>query len=138
MLTATQKILRHNPPPPHSFDQTLIYSILDNNPSTPTTLTLEATPPTIIIRVQIDGGSNQRITNNTDILHFYKNITPFYIGYIDEGGTMACTGVGVYYLHTITGVIPIKILYSELASETIVSPTDVIASDQQLNLEEWI
>ena len=137
MLTATQKILSHNPPP-HSFDQTLIYSILDNNSSTPTTLTLEATPPTISIRAQIDGGSNRSITRNKDILHLYKHVTPFYIGSINEGGTVTCTGVGIYCLHTTTDSILIKMIYSESALETIISPTDIVASDQQLNLEEWI
>ena len=41
-------------------------------------------------------------------------------------------------MHTRTAIISIIILYSESASETIVSPTDVVASDQKLNIDEWI
>ena len=41
-------------------------------------------------------------------------------------------------MHTRTAIISIIILYSESASETIVSPTDVVASDQKLNLNEYI
>ena len=51
---------------------------------------------------------------------------------------MACIGVCIYYLQTSTIIIPIKMLYSESASETYVSPTDVVGSDQNLNLNEWI
>ena len=85
-----------------------------------------------------DGGANRSITSNKNILHFYKDITPFHIGYIDEGGTMTCICVDIYYLHTSTIIIPIKMLYSESASENIVLPTDVVVSYQKLNLDEWI
>ena len=127
-------------PPPHAFDQTLIYSILDSTASPQINLSTEPLPSinTVIIRVQIDGGANRSITSNKNILHFYKDITPFPIGSIDDAGSMMCTGVGIYYLHTTSAIIPIKMLYSESASETIVSPTDVVASDQNLNLDEWI
>ena len=51
---------------------------------------------------------------------------------------MTCTGFGIYYLHTSTTIIPIKILYSESASEPIVSFIEVVVSDQHFNLDKWI
>ena len=38
-------------PPPHTFDQTLIYSILDNTSSEPTICTLESAPPDKTVNV---------------------------------------------------------------------------------------
>ena len=73
---------------------------------------------------------------NKGIIHFNKNITLFHIGSIDKGETMTSTGLGIYYLQTTTDMIPIKMIYSEPASETIVLPTDVVAYDQQFDLEE--
>ena len=84
-------------PPPHAFDQTLIYSIMDNTSSESAIRTLESTPPkkTVSVRMKIDSGANGSLTSNKNILYFYKDVTPFSFGSIDEGGTVICTGAGI-------------------------------------------
>ena len=83
--------------PPHSFDQTLIYSILDNTSSKSTIRTLESKPldTTVNVHVKIDNGANCSITSTKVILHLYKDITSFHIGSIDKVRTMTCAGGGI-------------------------------------------
>ena len=51
---------------------------------------------------------------------------------------MTCTCVDIYYLHTTTDTISITMLYSQLASENIASPTDIVTYNQKINLDERI
>ena len=91
---------------------------------------------TVNVRVKINGEANIFITSYINILHVYKDTILYPVEFIDEGGAMPYTGVIIYYLHTMTTIIPIKMMYSESTSETMLLPTDIVVSDQNFNLDK--
>ena len=58
-------------PPPHSFEHTILYSIIDNSSSKLAISTLRSTPQKnpVNVRAQINSGHNHSITSHIHILH---------------------------------------------------------------------
>ena len=83
-------------------------------------------PPHFI--VQLDGGANRSITNNPNLLHHFRNIRRYAMAGISDGApALYCTGKGYLMWKAATGeVLAVSCYYSHQASETIISPTDVV------------
>ena len=72
-----------------------------------------------------DGGANRSVTNDVSSLHHVVDITPHRIGGIGHG--IKCTKKGWYDLiSTNNEVLTVPMFYSSQATETVVSPTDVV------------
>ena len=75
--------------------------------------------------LQADGGANTSVTNDPTILHTWWDINPYTIGGI--AGGLTCTRKGLFHLECLDGsIIPVSMYYSADATETVVSPTDIV------------
>ena len=75
--------------------------------------------------LQANGGANTSVTNDPSILHTWWTIPPYKIGAISGGIT--CTRKGLFHLECTDGsVIPVQMYYAADATETVVSPTDIV------------
>jgi hypothetical protein len=85
-----------------------------------------AKTPTLPIRVNIDGGANRSITNDITILSNFKNIKSYSIDGV-AGHALNCTGKGILPWRADSGeILFVQCYYSDNATETIISPTDVV------------
>ena len=74
--------------------------------------------------LQADDGVNRSVTNNRDMLHVSWDIVEFIIGGIGDG--IKCTAKGIFHLLCDDGsVLLVTMCYSPVATETVVSPTDI-------------
>jgi hypothetical protein len=91
-------------------------------------------PTTILTWMQIDGGANRSLTNNKQLLSRFKTTTSYNIHGINKDDiALQCTDKG--YLHWTSNngdILYIPCYYSPEASETIMSPTDVLLSHKHL------
>ena len=77
------------------------------------------------ILLQADGGANRSVTNLKDILTVYWDIDDHHMGGIGKG--IKCTGKGLFPLVCTDGsTILIEMFYSEEATCTVISPTDMV------------
>ena len=76
-------------------------------------------------RLNVDGGANRSVTNNLDVMHTSWDIAPYRIGGIGSGIT--CTKKGIFHLVCDDGsILPVSIFYSAEATDTVLSPTDIV------------
>ena len=81
-----------------------------------------------MFRLQADGGANRSVNNNRDMLHVSWDIEEYSIGGIGDG--IECTVKRLFHLLCDDGfVLPVTMYYSPMATETVVSPTDIIFSN---------
>jgi hypothetical protein len=82
------------------------------------------------VQIQVDGGANHSITNIKEHLICYTDITPYPIyGVAKDEAAVQCVGMGYTPWQSSTGeTLNIPTLCSPQASETIISPTDVVLS----------
>ena len=83
-------------------------------------------PPHFV--VQLDGGANRSITNNPNLLQNFRHIRRYAMTGISDGEpALYCTGKGYLMWRAATGeTLAVSCYYSSQASETIISPTDVV------------
>ena len=81
-----------------------------------------------IFRVQADGGANRSVTPNRYMIHTSCDIPLYKIDGISD--RIVCTGKGIFHIICEDGsVLPVTILYSKEATETVVSPKDTVFSN---------
>mmetsp|Transcript_14552 Transcript_14552/g.20797 ORF Transcript_14552/g.20797 Transcript_14552/m.20797 type:complete len:1557 (+) Transcript_14552:1335-6005(+) len=78
--------------------------------------------------IQLDGGANRSITNNAALLINFKNIKRYAMSGIgNTDPALYCTGKGLLPWQAETGeTLLVSCYYSHQASETLISPTDVV------------
>ena len=75
--------------------------------------------------LNVDGGANRSVTNNTDHLHISWDISPYTISGI--GDIITCRKKSLFHLICDDGsVLPVPIFYSKEATEIVISPTDIV------------
>ena len=85
-----------------------------------------------IIRIQADGGANRSVTNHPNIMNSMWEIKPHYIGGIGSG--IKCTHRGVYKLISDDDtILNVEMFYSKEATETVISPTDIVMTNNMFN-----
>jgi dUTP pyrophosphatase len=90
------------------------------------------------VRIQVDGGANQSVTNDISILTGFRNIKRYAMsGVSSKGPAIHCTGMGfIPWKADTSETVFVKCYYSQDATETIISPTDVI-DNHIANLNAW-
>ena len=84
---------------------------------------------------QIDGRANRSIANELSILDAYWSIEPINVTGVSDKMVVQCTHRGVYHLVTNNGsFIPVLMHYSPQASHTIISPNDIVSSNNNYSL----
>ena len=80
--------------------------------------------------IQNDGGANRSVTNSKQILYDYKIIEPYPIGGVNSSSpAIYCTGHGyIKWYSPSKYLVLIPCYFSEQASGTIISPTDIVFS----------
>ena len=87
-------------------------------------------------RLNVDGGANRSVTNNLDYMHTSWDIDPYRIGGIGDG--IVCTKKGIFHLICDDGsVLPVSIFYSNEATETVLSPTDIVFCNADIYDSWW-
>ena len=85
-----------------------------------------------IIRIQADGGANRSVTNHYNIMNSIWEIKPHYIGGICSG--IQCTHKGIYKLLSDDDtILNVEMFYSKEATETVISPTDIVMTNNMFN-----
>ena len=81
-------------------------------------------------KLQNDGGANRSVTNCKQILYNYKDIPPYPIGGANNSSpAIYCSGYGyIKWYSPSRYLVLIPCYYSEQASGTIISPTDIVFS----------
>ena len=119
----------------HNIDMRHLMNLVEENEANykpVTAATIRALAATAIdIRIQIDGGANRSITQHKHILHDVRKISPVVVDGI--GGEIMATAV-VYLKLTCDDdrFLKVKTFYCPDSPETIVSPTDVALSQNNL------
>ncbi len=92
----------------------------------------------VIIQMHVDGGANRSITNDSALLIHFRNIKPYTISGVNaEDSGVSCTGLGYLPWKTPDGdVLLVKCYYSASASDTIISPSDVVLNHIS-DFEAW-
>ena len=80
--------------------------------------------------IQNDGGANRSVTNCRPILHNFKFINPYPIGGVNNSTpAIYCTGYGyIKWYSPSKYLVLVPCYFSEQASGTIISPTDIVFS----------
>ena len=110
----------------HSITPATILTMLAENDESRFTVLI--TKPLLASRcfsLQADGGANRSVINNREILHVSWDIVKYSIGGIGYG--IMCTAKVVFHLICDNGsVLPVQMYYSPMATETAISPTDIV------------
>ena len=89
------------------------------------------------LRVLCDEGANRSVTNDESILHTSCDIEPYSMGGIGGCNALVCTKKGIYHMvcddHS---TLPIEIFYCTTATEKVISPTDIVFSNQE-KYDSW-
>ena len=86
-----------------------------------------------VIRIQADGGANRSVTNHYNIMNSIWEIKPHYIGGIGSG--IKCTHRGIYKLLSDDDtILNVEMFYSKEATETVISPTDIVMTNNMFNM----
>ncbi len=92
-------------------------------------------PKQAFIKLQCDGGANRSVTNDESLLHVSWDISPYSIGGIGTGIT--CTKKGLFHLICDDeSILPVEMFYSAEATETVISPTDIVFSNSD-KYDSW-
>ena len=90
---------------------------------------------TQLFRLQADGGENHSVTNNRDMRYVSWDIEPYLIDGIGGGITYSATGI--FHLICDNGsALPVTMLFSAAATDTIISPTYIVFSKQN-KYDSW-
>jgi len=83
--------------------------------------------PSNPIQLNVVGGANRSITNNSSLLINYRNIKPYYMSSGSTHNDIKCTGLGYFLWTSPSGkCILVKCFYSQQAADTIISPSDIV------------
>ena len=121
----------------HSITPAIILAMLVEDDES--RFTVPITKPllaSICFRLQANSGANRSVTNNRDMLRVSWDTANYYIGGIGDG--IVCTGMGVFHIISDDGsFLPVQIYYSSMATETVISPTDIIFSNAN-KCDSWL
>jgi hypothetical protein len=80
--------------------------------------------------LHIDGGANRSITNDSTLLLQMRHIRPYYMSSASQADSIKCTGMGYLPWQAPNGrSILVKCYYSEQATDTILSPSDIVLTN---------
>ena len=89
------------------------------------------------LRVLCDGGANRSVTNDKNVLHTSWDIKPYPMGGIGGTNALMCTKKGIYHmLCEENSTLPVEMYFSLSASETFISPTDIVFNNQK-KYDSW-
>jgi hypothetical protein len=85
------------------------------------------------VQLHIDGGANRSITNNINYLLSVCNIKPYYVSSAGSDSDIKCTAVGYLPWQSLEQeTILVKCYYSAQASDTIISPSNIVLAHNAL------
>jgi hypothetical protein len=111
-----------SPPPRHNA--TTYAKLFKTATTTPLT-------PQQHYQLHIDGSENRSITNDDSLLLHRRHIRPYYMSSASQEDSIKCTALGYLPWRAPNGyTILIKCYYSGQATDTIISPSDVVLTNK--------